>query len=346
MSNEQLFILSANNQLVTEPGVKPDFATGTPYQQLTDWQKRTRFELTYNWTKLKCTLAEIVDIVQAGYTISTWFTGGERCTYPGCNGRRADCQRTGRHRANANFQAAQILALDLDHLTRAKIAVLEHQVMQYAFCVYHTSSSTPTAPRLRALFALERPIVGKPESAKALIEAMLWKFGGDADPACSDICRIFYGNLDARLELFEPERVLPLEIAASWVREYRRFREEIAAFNQYAKSLTTNGGAAAERPKPDDNGAKNYARAVLAGVARELRTAQSRHGGLTRATMKIAPYVLHGYLSELEARQELEAAFGAHFGGTPRGDFNPAWRSAKQKANGQPYFPPNWGRRQ
>lgn len=345
MDND-LFLLSANNQLVTSPGNKPDFATGTPWAELTDSQRAARRELTYNWTKLKCSLEEIAALISEGFTISTWFTGGPSCRYPGCAGKRADCAKYGRHRCNDNFEAAQIFGLDLDHLATTTSDVLNHIVIkEYAFLVYHTSSSKHGAARLRALFALEKPVT-KADSAKRLITSMMWKFEGQSDPACSDICRIFYGNENARIELFNP-RVLPVAVAWAWVSEYGKFQEAVKDFEKRMREIQGKSSlVGGDLPPSQDAGARRYAHKILESSCDNIRFAASRHDELTRQCMKLWPYVSYGYLDEVETARQIEQAFKQATAGENRSDFKPAWNSAKRKATLRPYFPADWNAKQ
>lgn len=94
-------------------------------------------------------------------------------------------------RKGANFLCGQHLGLDFDAQSAA--ATQAHPfVAKHAAIVYATPSSTPAAPRSRAVFLLDQPIRQAPNYVRAAT-ALIWAFGGEVDRKCKDACRFFYG---------------------------------------------------------------------------------------------------------------------------------------------------------
>lgn len=97
------------------------------------------------------------------------------------------------HRKSEYFKSAQIMGVDFDHGPDVTGLLDKPLVYEYAFMVYATPSSTPAAPRSRALFALDAPI-NDPEQYKRLVKRLLLAFNADnIDDQCKDTVRIFYG---------------------------------------------------------------------------------------------------------------------------------------------------------
>lgn len=117
------------------------------------------------------------------------------------------CHRNG-WRSNSNFEHGQHLAVDFDSWS-VEQAMADPLVERFAAIVYRTPSSTPEAPRSRAVFLLDRPITIGTNYARAAT-ALLASFGGKADPQCKDPARFFYGALGS-MPIVRKERVWPLE---------------------------------------------------------------------------------------------------------------------------------------
>lgn len=116
-------------------------------------------------------------------------------------------------RAGKNYICGQHLGVDFD--SQGVLATLADAFIQrYAAIVYATPSSTPEAPRSRALFLLDKPIM-QAANYTAAAQALLFLFGGTADRKCKDAARFFYGasgSMPFRLERESGrEQVLPLD---------------------------------------------------------------------------------------------------------------------------------------
>ena len=120
---------------------------------------------------------------------------------------------TNDHRHRKNFQSAQIIGLDMDNGPDVSNLLTNPFIQQYAFLVYASPSSTPEVPRSRVFFILDEAI-GDPklyqEFVKRLI-AFLTTQGIQADKACTDAIRMFYGSTQPGFSL-RPDKVLPLSV--------------------------------------------------------------------------------------------------------------------------------------
>lgn len=123
-------------------------------------------------------------------------------------GRAFTTQHANNWRTSANYICGQHLGVDFD--TRSAADVLADPFVQtYGALVYATPSSTPAAPRCRALFLLDTPIVQAANYVRAAM-ALIWLFGGTADRQCKDAARFFYGALGSMPVI--PGNVLPLAV--------------------------------------------------------------------------------------------------------------------------------------
>ncbi len=120
---------------------------------------------------------------------------------------------TNDHRQRRSFQSAQIIGLDLDNGPDITTLLAIPFIRDHAFLVYATASSTPENPRSRVLFILDETICDAKlfqENVKRLI-AFLATHGIQADPACKDSVRMFYGSTQPGFSL-RPDKVLSLSV--------------------------------------------------------------------------------------------------------------------------------------
>jgi hypothetical protein len=275
------FSIAINSGVVTKSGSKPDFGVGVVKDELTQWQRMTRGELTYRFRNFKLPAAEIADSINRGWTI------------------------TAQHhppRSNANFTRAQHLGADFDHLEEEGQVLDNPLVLSYGSIIYRTSSHKVESPRLRVIFLLDEPVEdGK--LYRELVLAMMYKFEGLTDPACKDYCRLFYGNVKGLVA--ETGAVLPLAVALEWREEYlatRPVKKEEPAGKTYEPGQFVYGHDAKRR--------EAFGRAVLANAAAKIRSAPygSRHDTFVAQSLNVFGFVRGGVISEaLAARALLEA---------------------------------------
>lgn len=115
------------------------------------------------------------------------------------------------HRKGEFFKSAQLMGVDFDKGPGVLELLNVPLIDNYSFMVYATPSSTPEAPRSRALFALDKPICD-PEEYKRLLKRLLLAFGaGNIDEQCKDTVRIFYGSA-GRKTSDVPSAILPIDV--------------------------------------------------------------------------------------------------------------------------------------
>jgi hypothetical protein len=106
------------------------------------------------------------------------------------------------------FQRADVLAVDFDAAGVAKVSA--HPVVKaYAFLVYATPSSTPQAPRARAVFRLEEPI--QDVKTYRCVYRKLLAAVAELSPDGKAAGFLFYGNQTAEMWT-ALENVLPLDL--------------------------------------------------------------------------------------------------------------------------------------
>lgn len=292
--------IAINTGIVSKPGFKPDFGQGVSREQLTDWQRRTRYELTFKMQNVEATTSQIASVINQGGTVTAWHGGGADC--------RAghECKHR-QHRCNANFLTAQHLGADFDNLGSEAELFENPLVREYGSIIYHTPSSLPGKPKMRVIFLLDEEIDDGP-TYRQMVKAMMWKFEGKPDPACSDYCRLFYGNF--RCNPVVTGRVLPLAVALDWLADYDAAQPK--AKPALTKLFTPESGEDSKRREA-------FGRAVLARACDKVRGAAqgNRHYELKRQAFNVGTFVAGGVLDEMTARQALEEAYRTHVANPP-----------------------------
>ena len=103
-------------------------------------------------------------------------------------------------RHSDNYVCGQHIGLDFDNCDEtSSLATLvkDKFILRYGAFVYTTMSHTDEAPRARAIFVLDQPIMQAKNYALAA-SALLWLFG-TADKQCKDPARFFYGSKNCQL---------------------------------------------------------------------------------------------------------------------------------------------------
>lgn len=111
-----------------------------------------------------------------------------------------------RNRKKANVTGSQCVLIDIDEDLDISTALENPFVQSHCGLIYTTPSHTPERHRFRLIFPLPHFIEGA-NAVEAVIRAVMAEVP-QADPACKDACRIFYGNTDAEFPLFSPEAAL------------------------------------------------------------------------------------------------------------------------------------------
>jgi len=135
------------------------------------------------------------------------------------DGHAITTQHKNKWRNSENYLCGQYLGLDFDHEDES--STIDHLLKdefigRYASFLYTTISHKPEAPRARAIFLLDTPIMQAKNYVLAA-SSLLWLFG-TADRACRDACRFFYGAPGCRLEMLN--NVLPLTVVQRLIGQY------------------------------------------------------------------------------------------------------------------------------
>ena len=115
---------------------------------------------------------------------------------------------TSSRRSTAAFKSSELVVIDVDHgLTIADFQA--HPLAKFACFLYTTHSHSLAEHRFRIVFRLPQ-LITSAEIYKAITNILIRSIGGDR--ACSDACRIFYGNTDCEMPIWQPKAVLDSEI--------------------------------------------------------------------------------------------------------------------------------------
>ena len=168
--------------------------------------EKWRSEFAEGWETRRLTLPEILDIITSGQAVI--FSG-----------------MSSDYRSSSAFAGSQLAAVDVDHGMPID-ALGGSSLSPHIAAVYTTSShqkvtrSNPDGEdRFRVIFILPRPI-GDSAIYQKVTTLLISALGGDS--ACSDPCRVFYGNADAQVDL-RPE-AQPL--GEDWIQRARAAIED------------------------------------------------------------------------------------------------------------------------
>lgn len=123
-------------------------------------------------------------------------------------------------RDGENYICGQFIGLDFDSgdaNSSLSTLVKDKFISKYAAFVHTTISHTEEAPRARAIFVLDKPIMQSKNYVLAA-SALLWLFG-TADRACRDSVRFWYGSKNCNFEYIN--EVLPLETLKHLIKQYQ-----------------------------------------------------------------------------------------------------------------------------
>ena len=221
------FKIAFNKTVVSSFGNKPDMGQGLPYEQKTETQKKTAFQLTKNLRNYTLTAEEIAHNIDQGYTLTAQFGG---YAYE-CKGDNCNKYHEGTHRLKVNFKSAQHLGFDFDTLETEEEVLAHPLVKGFGSIIYYTVSSQPEDPKMRVIFLLSEPIKDR-FLYERLQVAFMHAFGGKTDPSTKDCSRLFYGRKGTNPIV--TEKVLPLAVAMKILSDFEAEKSgdaTIACFN-------------------------------------------------------------------------------------------------------------------
>ena len=112
------------------------------------------------------------------------------------------------HRSSSAFDYADLAVVDIDYgLTIEEFK--QHPLCASACWGYTTASHGVEGDRYRVVFRLPHRITN-PDVFKGVVSLLIKALGSDR--ACSDACRLFYGNDKAQHFIWDPDAVLPESI--------------------------------------------------------------------------------------------------------------------------------------
>lgn len=139
-------------------------------------------EFADNWEPKEWTLLQLQDHVSAGGAFIAASMSSAR-------------------RSSAAFQTSSLVVVDVDHgLSISDFQA--HPLASQCAWVYTTANHTETDNRYRAIFQLQESVQNA-DHYKAIVSLLIKAVGGDK--ACSDACRLYYGNDQASHPLWQPK---------------------------------------------------------------------------------------------------------------------------------------------
>ena len=115
---------------------------------------------------------------------------------------------TSDHRSSAAFKSSELVVVDVDHGLKIE-DFSAHPLAGSASFLYTTHSHSEEEHRFRIVFRLPQVITSE-EVYKAITNILIKSIGGDK--SCSDACRLFYGNKDCQVPIWQPKACLSEDI--------------------------------------------------------------------------------------------------------------------------------------
>lgn len=192
------------------------------------------------------------------------------------------------NRRKENFLQGQVIGLDFDKGDKSvETLAQDPYISMYAFLIYPTLSSTPEHPKSRVLFALDQPIL-QLENYERGVRALQW-IHGDADPACKDGTRFFFGAGPG--PTWFRTQFLPLEVLKRLIGEYENWMESLRKMHVHIP------------PSPNSGDNQGGAEGLLRWWQEKLQEAApgTRNVTLIKAAYSMGKAVAAGRISEREA---------------------------------------------
>jgi len=168
-----------------------------------------------SFSNLDISEGQLIDKIYMGQPITTWHKD--------------------QWRSSENYLCGQYIGLDFDSGDAcSSLAALAKDkfISRYASFLYTTMSHSPEAPRSRAIFLLDKPIM-QAKNYTTAVTALLWIFG-TADRQCKDAVRFFYGSKSCDVEYIG--NVLPLTTVQEVIKKYQESGQ--AEKKRQAKTFT------------------------------------------------------------------------------------------------------------
>lgn len=187
-------------------------------------------------------------------------------------------------RHSKNYTAGQHLGLDFDAGDASSTIpglLASPFIAKHSSILYTSPSHTADAPRARAVFLLDAPIM-QAENYALAATALLWLFSG-ADRACKDAARFWYGSKGCELEFVD--HVLPLATVKHLIRQYQATGQRERQRHERAATGDVSDG---------------YVAAALKNETENVRTA---YQGQRNHTLNVAAFNLYRFLATGQLQQ-------------------------------------------
>ncbi len=148
--------------------------------------------LTHGYTNEELTLSQIATVIRQGHAL--------------CASQMVQKDDGTIHRLSSNFLQSEMILLDFDYSTKDKkidldtyipVELFLEQDFAEPFAMIYTSfSSTPEWNKYRGLLPLPY-LETNPERYQKILKTFIEEYKADA--ACSDVCRVYYGNTNATI---------------------------------------------------------------------------------------------------------------------------------------------------
>ena len=158
--------------------------------------KCSHTKLSYSgaWQNASVTMTKLAQHISLGHPWMPGLLGG--------NGKRNA----------ANVVSTAVMVLDFDGGSTIEQALTNSFIAAHAGLIQESSRSTPELHKFRVVFRLAEPIQGG--AAVGTANQYLLSLFPEADQACKDACRFFFGGLGREPRLLNEAAVLPASFAA------------------------------------------------------------------------------------------------------------------------------------
>ncbi|KKM17411.1 hypothetical protein LCGC14_1676010, partial [marine sediment metagenome] len=234
------------------------------------------------------------------------------------------------HRSKKTFIQSGVLALDLDNKGVSVANCLENAaIARYAALIHPSPTSSEDHPKTRIVFVLDRPINTR-EKWELAAQACLHHFEDlKPDVKCKDAARFYYGS-DKGEAHERPNAVLPLDLVATWVKNYKQAQDD-----ERAALAVAPGGDTKSEPA---NRAEAYADAAYTNTLNDLYNATegSRNDMLNKSAFSMFGMARGGWPGITDSRIELDLKAAGNVLGLTSTEVAATIRSASNSATAKP----------
>lgn len=142
-------------------------------------ERNDTLALAHGWKCVTGRIEDLISAIRSGIAYSAWFKDD--------------------HRSNKNFIGTNIISIDIDG-TNTIDSVINHEFAQkHLTAFYTTCSHSDNEHRFRLIFKIQK-FIDSPDEYRLLVRTLQLMFSGDS--SATDPARIFFGNNNARTEIW------------------------------------------------------------------------------------------------------------------------------------------------